>query len=104
MVTKELWDKVHESELYHHEYPSINAQAFLKYHVKTMSNRCILDHGCGQGRHAFYFAKFGLDVFAIDSSKSVLSRLRAKDIHDNIKTQLADFNKLPFLDNKFDYI
>lgn len=101
LSTAKLWREIHQSERW--QYPSANAQAFLRYHVKSPG--CILDHGCGYGRHSFLFNNAGLNVYAIDASKSALEAIRSLDVPRNeIKTELADYTSLPFKDDKFDYI
>ena len=105
MKTAQLWDKVHQSNVYHSEYPSDNAQAFLRNHVRiTEGAKRILDHGCGTGRHALLFNNAGLEVYAIDSSENALSQLRSKDAFNKINIQYSEYSNLPFDNDYFDYV
>jgi SAM-dependent methyltransferase len=101
-----LWDKLYRLQTYTPRFPSANAQAFLAHHVKVedQSTKRLLDHGCGNGRHAFFFDDVGLKVTAVDSSESALSLLKAEDISNKIDTRLAAYESLPFEDEYFDYV
>jgi len=103
MRTTELWNKVFELDLLDPQYPSQNAEYFLRYHIEGIG-KTILDVGCGNGRNAFLFKNAGLKVFVIDSSKSAIKRIRSKDIDNEIETEIGDFTHLPFESNQFDYI
>ena len=78
MKTSELWNNVHELNIFDPQYPTKNAQDFLKYHVED-TGKNILDVGCGNGINAFMFNNAGLKVFAIDSSEVAIKKLQSKD-------------------------
>lgn len=66
----------------------------------------VLDIGAGKGRHAFYFAEYGLDVSAIDLSESSVSYMEevSKERNLPIHAQVADMIELPFDDDSFDCV
>jgi ubiquinone/menaquinone biosynthesis C-methylase UbiE len=103
MKTSKLWKNVNEFNIYDPQYPSKNAQDFLKYHVEG-TGKNILDVGCGNGITAFMFNNAGLEVSVIDSSESVIRRLQSKDTDNEIATEIGNFTNLPFESNQFDYI
>ncbi|MCY3831527.1 MAG: class I SAM-dependent methyltransferase [Chloroflexi bacterium] len=67
----------------------------------------VLDAGCGAGHTALAFAKQARLVFACDFTRAMLSQteLLARDAGlDNLVTQLANVENLPFQDNSFDLV
>ena len=78
MKTSKLWNNIHDLKTFDPQYPSQNAQDFLKYHVEG-TGKNILDVGCGNGIHTFMFNNAGLKVFAIDSSEVAIKKLQSKD-------------------------
>jgi len=103
MSTSELWNDAFNFNLFDPKYPSKNAQDFLKYHV-DISDKNILDVGCGNGIHSLMFKNAGLKVTAVDASKTVINKLKSEDKYNEITTEVCDFTMLPFESNQFDYI
>lgn len=64
--------------------------------------RTLLDVGAGHGRDALYFAKKGLDVTAIDFSKSGIDAL--KKSNSKINAKQIDIRKMQFPKETFDVI
>lgn len=63
------------------------------------SNSKILDLGCGDGRHAIYFAKMGHQVDAIDISTAgidKINRFKAKRHLKNLNAYVEDATKFEF--------
>ncbi len=92
-VTHESWNRISEEFL----------PVALQWKEKFNS---ILDIGTGKGRHAFFFAKAGFEVNAIDLSTSSIAAVNdeAQKSNLNITTGVADMTKLPFEDNQFDCV
>jgi ubiquinone/menaquinone biosynthesis C-methylase UbiE len=63
-----------------------------------------LDVGCGAGRHAFYAAANGAEVWAVDLSSAVEIAKRNCCVHDNVHVVQADLHYLPFERESFDLI
>ena len=60
----------------------------------------VLDAGCGTGRHTAFLAGSGHEVLGIDSSPEMLALAAAKV--PTARFQLADLERVPFLDDSFD--
>ncbi len=65
----------------------------------------VLDAGCGFGRHAFYAARYGAEVVAIDSSMDALLAAKA-NTSDLARVHLiqADLYNPPFRERAFDLV
>lgn len=73
---------------------------------KREGRKSVLDLGCGLGRHAVLFAKYGFEVTAVDLSQEAIEFLQNYQQKENVKIrcQTADMNCLPFEENSFDCI
>jgi len=63
----------------------------------------VLDAGCGSGRHSFYAARFGADVWAVDLGPAV-KVARRNNPSDSVRVVQADLYNLPFAPESFDFI
>jgi tellurite methyltransferase len=65
----------------------------------------VLDLGCGDGRHALFFASHGFDVTAVDISESGIRKTRslASDGGLTLRVEVADMRSYHF-DRQFDLI
>jgi SAM-dependent methyltransferase len=64
----------------------------------------VLDAGCGSGRHAYYAAKFGAEVAAVDLSDAIgVARENTRAL-GRVSTIQADLYNLPFAPESFDFI
>ena len=63
----------------------------------------ILDAGCGNGRFAYYAAKYGADVWAIDLGSAVEVARRNTQAR-NVHVVQADLHNPPFALESFDFI
>jgi SAM-dependent methyltransferase/uncharacterized protein YbaR (Trm112 family) len=64
----------------------------------------VLDAGCGTGRFAYYAAKYGAEVWAIDLGQAVMvARKNTEGIGDVTVVQ-ADLYRPPFAPESFDFI
>lgn len=78
--------------------------------VKIRPGMRILDIGCGRGDAAFYCARMGAEVIALDYSKAAISlakhalRKQDKRVREKVKFLLLDVKKINFSRNYFDLI
>ncbi|PYP86055.1 MAG: hypothetical protein DMF61_14570 [Blastocatellia bacterium AA13] len=64
----------------------------------------VLDAGCGSGRHAFYAAQYGAEVWAVDIGPAAEVARRNAGGSDSVHVVQADLNNLPFAPESFDFI
>ena len=64
----------------------------------------VLDAGCGSGRHSYYAAKYGADVWAVDLGQHVEVARRNTINCDRVHVIQADLHDLPFATESFDFI
>ena len=84
----QIWDKVYSNDsAFFGKDPSNFAQIcyreFKKYRIKKL-----LELGCGQGRDTIFFGSNGLNVHAIDSSKTAIESIYQKLEGKNILVKL----------------
>ena len=70
------------------------------------NRRSVLDLGCGLGRHAVLFAKYGFKTTAIDLSDEALAFLRnyRREAGVDISCRKGDMMGMPFADCAFDCV
>jgi SAM-dependent methyltransferase len=73
------------------------------YEVKKKV-KSVLDLGCGNGRHAVYFAREGLKASGIDVSKQAVEWAIAWARRENLEVdfRVGDISQLPYADSSFD--
>ena len=64
----------------------------------------VLDAGCGNGRFAYYAAKYGAEVWAIDLGPAIEVARRNTEGVGDIHVIQADLHKPPFARESFDFI
>ena len=64
----------------------------------------VLDAGCGSGRFAFYAAKYGAEVWAIDLGPAVEVARRNTEGVGRVQVIQADLHRPPFAPESFDFI
>jgi SAM-dependent methyltransferase/uncharacterized protein YbaR (Trm112 family) len=69
-----------------------------------LRGKLALDAGCGSGRHAFYAAQFGAEVWAVDLGPAVEVARRNNAGSDRVRVVQADLHNLPFATESFDLI
>lgn len=101
------WDSIFSQDSsFFGDAPSDFAHITLKL-FRKMKVKSVLELGCGQGRDTFLFTQEGLQVAALDYSKTAISAVTGKaveaGIHSNISTLEHNLTEpLPFADQSFD--
>jgi ubiquinone/menaquinone biosynthesis C-methylase UbiE len=71
--------------------------------AESFRGKRVLDAGCGIGRHAYYAAQSGAEVWAVDISDAV--EVAAKNNRETgVRVIQADLNHLPFREKSFDLV
>jgi SAM-dependent methyltransferase len=71
--------------------------------AESFRGKRVLDAGCGNGRHAYYAAHYGADVWAVDISDAV--EVAAKNNRGTgVRVIQADLNYMPFREESFDLV
>src|SRR2546428_4142164 len=83
-------------------------QSFLNYMQphgpEFFRGRKVLDAGCGNGRFAYYAAKYGAEVWAIDLGSAVDVARWNTEAAGNVQVLQADLHRPPFVLESFDFI
>ena len=84
----------------------IEANPFLRKHIRLLPRGRALDLGAGEGRNAVFLARHGFDVEAVDISPEGLRKARklARANGVRIKTVLADLDRHPLGKERYDLI
>lgn len=110
------WDKVYSQNLMTMWYPNEDIIRFGarlikrrlthdEYEIKR-DVRSVLDLGCGNGRHAIYFARLGMKAAGIDVSQQAIDWADdwAKREGLEIDFRVGDIAALPYEDASFDAV
>lgn len=110
------WDQVYSQELMTMWYPNEDIIRFCArlirkrlthdtYDTKRPVER-VLDLGCGNGRHAIYFARQGIKAAGLDVSKQAIEWAGdwARREGLEIDFRVGDIRQLPFEDHSFDVV
>jgi SAM-dependent methyltransferase len=111
--TNTQWDKVYSQNFMTMWYPNEDIIRFTarlirkrltydEYQVKKAVTS-VLDLGCGNGRHAIYFAREGLQAAGVDVSEQAIAWAKdwARREGLEIDFRVGDISKLPFPDDSF---
>jgi 2-polyprenyl-3-methyl-5-hydroxy-6-metoxy-1,4-benzoquinol methylase len=83
-------------------------QSFLNYmqpHGREFfRGKKVLDAGCGSGRFAYYAAKYGAEVWAVDLGQAVEVARRNTEASGKVQVIQADLHRPPFAPESFDFI
>jgi SAM-dependent methyltransferase len=72
--------------------------------LAALGDACVLDAGCGMGRHARQMAAHARRVIAVDFSQAIeRAATNTRDV-GNVACVQADLLRLPFPDGTFDYV
>lgn len=110
------WDQVYGQKYMTMWYPNEDIIRFCasliqkrltldRYDVKRRVER-VLDLGCGNGRHAMYFARQGIEAFGIDISDQAIAWAGewAQSEGLNVDFRVGDIASLPYEDGTFDAV
>ena len=116
MKTDSNWDQVYSQRFMTMWYPHEDIIRFCarliqkqlthdRYEVKRKVER-VLDLGCGNGRHAMYFARQGFKASGIDVSEQAIEWAKdwARRERLEIDFRVGDIANLPFADQTFDVV
>jgi SAM-dependent methyltransferase len=115
-VENTKWDKVYSQGFMTMWYPNEDIVRFCArlirkrlthdtYEVKRQVET-VLDLGCGNGRHAMYFAREGLKASGIDVSQQAIDWAidwAKREGHD-VDFRVGDMGALPYADDTFDAV
>jgi len=94
-----------------HRFPEMYAEwekQFLDYMrphaAEFFRGKKVLDAGCGNGRFAYYAAKFGAEVWAIDLGPAVEVANRNTATAGQVQVVQSDLHQPPFALESFDFI
>jgi SAM-dependent methyltransferase len=83
-------------------------QSFLSYmqphDPEFFRGKKVLDAGCGNGRFAYYAARYGAEVWAIDLGPAVEVARRNTEQAGVVQVAQADLHQPPFAPESFDFI
>jgi ubiquinone/menaquinone biosynthesis C-methylase UbiE len=116
MSKNENWDKVYSQNFMTMWYPNEDIIRFCarliqkklthdKVEIKRPV-RQVLDLGCGNGRHAIYFAREGFEASGIDISATAIEWARDWSEREGLEIdfRVGDITQLPYPDHSFDVI
>lgn len=100
------WNQILREKWYSKEEPDesiVNLVSSLKNRDK---NLCVLDLGCGAGRHQVYMASQGIEAHGIDFSETGLNLTKKKLKKQKLESYLVkcDMCSLPYIDSYFDAV
>lgn len=101
----EVWEQVH-TERQWGAYPNEHLVRWACGHVDKTTHYKVLDLGCGQGASAWFLAREGFRVTAVDFSASAIAKCRKRLESEGLGliTAVCDVADLPFKDESFDLV
>ena len=114
--TDKRWDRVYSRQFMTMWYPNEDVIRFCarliqkklthdRYEVKRSVER-VLDLGCGNGRHAVYFARQGIEAAGIDVSEQAIDWAKDWTGREGLEIdfRVGDIAQLPYEDAYFDAV
>lgn len=114
--THKRWDEVYSQKFMTMWYPNEDIIRFCsrliqkklthdRYEVRRPVER-VLDLGCGNGRHAMYFARQGVKASGIDLSPQAIEWAKdwARREQLDVDFRVGDITELPYTDATFDVV
>ena len=103
-ATISKWNELHEQERFKPKYPSEIVVQYVFQNFPRNKNFKILDMGAGGGRHSFFMAQEGYDVFASDVSETGIDFIKKQSVHLNLKidAKVQSATMLDYPNNTFD--
>lgn len=110
------WDRVYQQKFMTLWYPNEDIIRFcarliqkrLTFDTREVKRQVqhVLDVGCGNGRHAIYFAREGFEAFGIDISSTAIAWASdwARREGLNAQFQVGDIANLPYADGSMDVV
>ena len=110
--TETSWEARYKNGLVGTQYPLDIVVSFVFTHFPSQKDgpkKRVLDFGCGVGNHIPFLLERGFDVFAVDSSKTAIRRVKLlmKEEGDQWLDEHVVQNieeTLPFDDDQFDFV
>jgi SAM-dependent methyltransferase len=104
-----VWESIYREGKALNRYPFDQVVSFLYRNFsrsKPRSETKILEIGCGAGNNLWFAAREGFSVAGLDGSPSAIEFAGKRFADEGLKGDLrvADFIKLPFEDNYFDFV
>jgi ubiquinone/menaquinone biosynthesis C-methylase UbiE len=115
-TTNKNWDTVYSRNFMTNWYPNENIIRFCarliqkrltydKLEIKRPVKR-VLDLGCGNGRHAIYFAREGMEAWGIDISSTAIEWAQDWARRESLEVdfRVGNIAQLPYPDQYFDVV
>jgi ubiquinone/menaquinone biosynthesis C-methylase UbiE len=104
-----VWEAIYSEGKALNRYPFDQVVSFLYRNFsrsKPRSETRILEIGCGAGNNLWFAAREGFSVFGVDGSPSAIEFAQKRFADEQLQGDLrvADFIKLPFGENAFDFV
>ncbi len=94
----ECWYETKEGKL----FDNLEKQLILRL-IRPKNGESLLDIGCGTGHFLRWFKNSGLRISGVDNSADMLN-IAKKDLNEETELKLANAEKLPYPENKFDIV
>lgn len=88
-MDKQYWDQFYESLVDEHEINQCSTFADFCLNNFFCDSKSVVDLGCGNARDAWYFAKQGHHVLAVD--QSISASVKTRKNHPNLEFLESDF-------------
>lgn len=100
------WEKIFKKHGKYFVEPHADMEGVVNI-FKQHEVKRVLDLGCGTGRHLYYLAKHGFEVYGLDSSKTAIEYADNWLKTENLDAQLKignQYDRLPYENGFFDAV